>query len=143
LKEYLLKLSGLTLPTIATVLQYKPKSRFLATNLPCQPGNSNILDLRLLSGHLGDEKANSPSLEKILKMYQDCGGYIDSILLIGGHGIGKTKTIFDVAQHYYTILLDASNNDLQQMSNEIATIVAAKDKVILVCIEKFRLTFGI
>jgi hypothetical protein len=132
--QILVSFSSLENCTIPTVLNYKPKSKYLKEDLPCKPGNEKVLELRLLSGDLDDPSAKSESTDKVLKEFENSDGlsFANPIFLLAGHGFGKTKTIFDVAGERFTILLDASEEklvaDIRAMISEVDQHVHATSK---------------
>jgi hypothetical protein len=123
--QILVSFSSLGIPTIPTVLTYNAKSKYLKQDLPCKPGESDVLELRLLSGDLDNHSEMSTTANTVLREFEtsDKFSFANPIFLLAGHGFGKTKTIFDVAGERFTILIDASEKklvaDVREMINRV------------------------
>jgi hypothetical protein len=77
--------------------------------------------MRLLSGDLGNLKAITEVAKEVLNKFAqyDLKALSDIIFLLAGHGFGKTKTIFDISYHRFSILLDASEIGRQEDLKEL------------------------
>lgn len=140
--QILVSFSSLGIPTIPTVLTYNAKSKYLKQDLPCKPGESGVLELRLLSGDLDNHSEMSTTANTVLREfeYSDKLNFANPIFLLAGHGFGKTKTIFDVAGERFTILIDASEEkwvaDVSDMVTKVDNYVYEFTRV-----NYFRISF--
>jgi len=95
-------------PAVPELRLYKSSSPLIKSDLPAKLDGDTALDLRLLTGHLYNPTTKSPTLIKILSNLStgDHGTCTNRQLLLAAHGLGKSKTIFDVARERYVILFD-------------------------------------
>jgi DNA-directed RNA polymerase subunit F len=90
------------------------------------------IDFRFLSGDLDDEQGLSKPLDNILKDIEKnfMKPKQNYYFLLGVSGCGKTKTIFDVAKKYYTLIFDFTPklmSDVAKAMNLIEYFVYMKD----------------
>lgn len=110
-------------------IHYQCRTKFLRNDLPSAVGLPQRLDLRLLPGDFGDPNVMSPVAKRVLDecVRQDCAETIDIFLFLSGHGMGKTKTLFDIASQRFTILFDASSikshTDMLELWNNLQMII--------------------
>ena len=107
---------------------YLTKTKYLKDNLPSEVGNPLQLDLRLLTGDLGNPNEETTVMKQLLSIYSttDLASFVDVILLLSGSGFGKTKAIFDVAGQRYVIFLDGSattQRDVKAMLAKVRRLV--------------------
>jgi hypothetical protein len=127
--DWLCKCSGIESLEIPQLLLYKPKSEYIRPDLPSAiKSEGTTLDLRLLDGHLDDPNTKSPVLMSICKSLSKPPQVVcDPQLLLGGHGFGKTKTLFDILKINYGLFLDCggkTEEDISNTFNHIAQLVA-------------------
>jgi hypothetical protein len=111
---WLCQVSALPLTPCPKLETYRPRSLYVADNLPAAIGSSgSAIDLRLLSGHLDDPDEISPVVSKVLKALSDSDQLkaTNPRLLLGGHGFGKSKSLFEIARYRYMILFDWAGKD--------------------------------
>ncbi len=106
----LLAAAAVVYPPIQTDANYTPRTEFLRKDLPASYVRNRMLDLTLFPGSYGDPDEINPAAEEVLDICSRADGevFVD-VLLFDGHGLGKTKAIYDIACFRYTIILDASN----------------------------------
>lgn len=116
-----MELAKIPQPNLPTYLIYKPTSIYLREDLPCFPGNSGRLELCLLPGDLGDESKLSDVAVKVLQHLEsnEKSPDINPLFLLAGQGFGKTKTLYDIAQHHFTIFVDPSKRESQRDIDEM------------------------
>jgi len=87
-------------------LTFSTQTAVLKSNLPTINGK---IDLRFLKGDLDDPEADSPTIKEIMKYSENC-----LLILLGTSGVGKTKTLFDIAKKQLTVLFDFSTDQYNQ-----------------------------
>ncbi len=103
--------------------------------MPSEVGNFKQLDLRLLSGDLGNPDESTSVVKQLMKIYEntDTAGFVDVLLLLSGSGFGKTKSILDVAAKRYVIFFDGSGNAQMDIKNMLSRVQTYLSKVKRYC----------
>lgn len=107
--QLLCAVSALPLAPCPSLEMYQPCSTYVARNLPAAIGSKGTCpDLRLLSGHLNNPHQTSPVVKNLLEklVATDDLKHTNPRLLLGGHGFGKSKSLFELATHRYVVLFD-------------------------------------
>jgi hypothetical protein len=103
-------------------VHYYPESKWIKPN--SIPMFNDQIDFRFLSGDLDDEQGFSKPLDNILKDIEK--NYKKSnqnyYFLLGVSGCGKSKTIFDVAKNYYTLIFDFTPQLMEDVTNSMQLI---------------------
>jgi len=109
--EILLPYTGFfpKLPAIPKPSIYRPTSNFLKKNLPGHLRIKGKFDLRLLKGDLNNPEKDTPAVTQYKKFLKDYSNFKTSYLFLGGHGVGKTKTLFDIACVHWIFYFDFSS----------------------------------
>lgn len=128
LQNTLFSLSGLPLFGVSHSQSYLTRTKYLKTNLPSVVGNPNQLDLRLLTGDLGNPDEETLVVKRLLSIYSqtDTAAFVNVLLLLSGSGFGKTKAIFDISGKRYVIFLDGSattQQDVKDMLSQVQKLI--------------------
>ena len=125
--DLLFHASALPLKACPSLRAYRPRSEYVDSNLPAAIGQT-CLDLRLLSGHLNNPNESSPVAAELLDRLKrtDKESHTNPRLLLGGHGFGKSKTLFDLATRRFVLLLDCSSTGMHvsRLFDSIDEVVA-------------------
>lgn len=97
---------------IPVITNYLPRTKYLKDNLPSAINSATQLDLRLLSGHLGQQDVQTDVVTTALN-YLTNNPNPKRIRIRGPSGSGKTKALYDICKklRQYYVIIDWSRND--------------------------------
>lgn len=134
---------------------YVPKSKYLKSDLPTMV-STTTLDLRMLPYDIyateerkevqetqmeqeiqikqetqmeHEPQVETQVVQETLQNIAECDNlpYANPHVFLAGHAFGKTKSLFDIARHRYTLMLDLSakhHTDVMEMLQRFHTICA-------------------